>query len=64
MTYCHGPLSGMSWLCVQQVVWKGAGLMPNIVNSDIFWNLGWLNLTSSSVSGHTLAPQGTLRDDK
>ena len=39
--------------------------MPTIVNSVVVQDLGWLNLTLSSVSGHgPLAPQGTLRDDR
>ena len=35
MTYCHGPLSCVSWLCVpDQVVWQGAGSTPVIFNSE------------------------------
>ena len=60
MTNCHGPFSGVSWLCVpDQVVWQRAGSMPAILNSEIPWDLSWLSLTSSSVWWHgPPAPQG------
>lgn len=36
MTDCHGPFSGVSWLCVpDQLVWQGADPMPAVLNSEI-----------------------------
>ena len=50
VTDCHGPLSGVSWLCVpDQVVWQGAGPMPAVLNSEIPQGLSSLSLTSSYV---------------
>lgn len=50
VTGCHGPLSGVLWLCVQHLIgWQGASLTPTVLNSEMSQGLGSLRLTSSSV---------------
>lgn len=58
VTNCHGPLSTVSWLLLpDQIVWQRAVLITTILNSEISWGLGCLNLISASVWWHSALAQ-------
>lgn len=63
MTDCRGPLSWVWWLHgPDQVAWQGAGLMPAVLTSEIFQDLGF---TSSFVWWDSLlAPRVTCISQK
>ena len=62
VTDCHGPLIGVSWLCLpDQIIWQGSGSTPAVLNFEIPLGLSLFHLTNSSVWWHgPLALQGRL----